>query len=65
MQIHAPRTLLHPVPAVLKMLSIGRTSFYKLVDSGDITLVKLGGKSLVADENIRELIATRLGKAAA
>jgi predicted DNA-binding transcriptional regulator AlpA len=56
--------LLHPVPVVMQMLSIGRTTFYKLVYSGDLKLVKIGNKSLVADSNIREVIATRLQAAA-
>ena len=34
------------------------------VDAGDIKIVKIGSKSLVADSNIREFIAARLGKAA-
>jgi predicted DNA-binding transcriptional regulator AlpA len=64
MDTQSPAPLLHPVPAALKMLSIGRTSFYKLVDSGEIKLVKIGAKSLVADSNIREFITARLGKVA-
>jgi excisionase family DNA binding protein len=55
--------LLHPVPVVMQMLSIGRTTFYKLVDTGEIKLLKIGNKSLVADSNVREIVASRLEKA--
>jgi hypothetical protein len=38
---------LYPVTLVLTMLSVSRSTFYALVASGDLELVKLGKRSLV------------------
>jgi excisionase family DNA binding protein len=37
----------YSVTETLELLSIGRTKFYELVDSGDLKITKLGRKSLV------------------
>jgi excisionase family DNA binding protein len=37
----------YSVKETLELLSIGRTTFYELVDLGDIKITKLGRKSLV------------------
>jgi excisionase family DNA binding protein len=37
----------YSVNETLNLLSIGRTTFYQLVDRGELTLAKIGKKSLV------------------
>lgn len=44
-------------------LGVGRTKIYELVASGDLTLVKLGRKSLITDTSIKGLVA-RISEAA-
>jgi excisionase family DNA binding protein len=40
----------------LRQLSISRATLYKLIGSGEIRLVKIGGRSLIPDSEIRRLI---------
>ena len=50
----------YTVEEVLDVLSIGRTSLYKLVDAGHLHPVKLGKKTLIlADDLARFLIRLR------
>jgi excisionase family DNA binding protein len=53
----------YTVNETLAILSIGRTSLYKLVQSGDLKLVKLGKKSLLYATDIAAFL-TRLQEAA-
>ena len=64
MNNESPTPLLHPVPVACRMLGIGRTLFYALVASGEIKLLKIHNKSLVADSNIRDVVSSRLEKVA-
>lgn len=43
-----------------KALGIGRTSVYGLLDSGDLTPIKIGRRTLVAASEISEYIEDRL-----
>lgn len=43
-----------------KALGIGRTSVYALLDSGDLTPIKIGRRTLVAASEIEEYVAKRL-----
>jgi excisionase family DNA binding protein len=40
----------------MRQLSISRATLYKLIGSGEIRLVKIGGRSLIPDSEIRRLI---------
>lgn len=44
------------IPEACKVLRISRATFYKLVKRGALTLVKVGGKSLVREETIQKLV---------
>jgi excisionase family DNA binding protein len=46
----------YSVKETLQVLSIGRTTFYALVDRGEITISKLGKKSLVYVTDIVALL---------
>ena len=39
---------------------IGRTTFYKEVESGDLKVFKLGGRTLITDEAAKEWQARKL-----
>jgi excisionase family DNA binding protein len=47
----------YSVNETLNLLSIGRTTFYQLVDRGDIALAKIGKKSLVYAVDIAAFLA--------
>ena len=55
-----PRVTVAPiavrVPEAAKMLGIGRSRFYELIDSGDIEIVKLGRATLVPVDGPHALI---------
>jgi len=48
------------VPEAAEMLSIGRSTLYQLIGSGDIATIKAGRTTLVPIESIRQFI-TRSG----
>lgn len=50
------------IPEACERLRISRATLYKLVRQGKLTLVKIGGKSLITEEAIQELLgATSIG----
>ena len=48
----------YSVKETLELLSIGRTTFYGLVDRGDLRITKLGKKSLVYATDIAALLVS-------
>ncbi len=40
----------------LRQLSVSRATLYKLVNKGEIRLVRIGGRSLIPDSEIRRLL---------
>jgi hypothetical protein len=44
---------------VLDELPIGKTSFYKLIKSGDLDKVKVGRRTLVTGESLHALVQRR------
>lgn len=44
------------VPEAAEMLSIGRSTLYQLIGSGDIATIKAGRATLVSVESIRNFI---------
>jgi excisionase family DNA binding protein len=47
----------YSVSETLNLLSIGRTTFYELVDRGDLKITKLGRKSLVYAIDLAALLS--------
>jgi len=47
----------YSVNETLDLLSIGRTTFYALVDRGDLKITKLGRKSLIYAIDLAELLS--------
>ena len=52
MNVIAVRRVLHSVEEAASILSVGRTSLYALIDSGDLERVKIGRRSLVPADSI-------------
>jgi excisionase family DNA binding protein len=48
----------YSVKETLELLSIGRTTFYSIVDRGDLKITKLGKKSLVYAADIAALLVS-------
>jgi len=57
-----PDKLLLSIPEACYALSMGRSSFYKLVSTGKIKVLKFGRKSLVAQSTLREFVEQELRK---
>jgi len=49
---------IYRVPEVLKILRIGRTKFYRMVQTGEIVIHKLGGSTIVKQESLDRVFAT-------
>lgn len=56
--------LLHRTADVLNLLSIGKTTFYRLVADGKLKIVKIGAATFVPDESIRAYVASLMREAA-
>lgn len=59
------KPLLISIPEAARLIGLGKSKFYALVKAGDITLVKLGGRSLVSVEALHDYVAERLARAEA
>jgi len=53
-KINAP--LLHTIEQTRELLACGRNTVYNLVSRNELTLIKMGRRSLITDESIREYI---------
>ena len=56
--------LLLPLNEGFKVISVGRTKGYQLIDEGKIHMVKVGRKSLVSVASLRAFASNLTGKAA-
>jgi excisionase family DNA binding protein len=58
--------LAHQIPHAARKLGISRSLLYELIRRGELSLIKLGRRSLIADEDLRACVerhraAARLG----
>lgn len=60
MKDQAAAPLAHPISDAARMLGIGRTKLYELVDEGALRTIRLGSRRLVPDSELRRLIDERL-----
>lgn len=51
---------LNPVPQAMKRVPVSRAKFYRLIKSGEIASVKVGGRRFVADSQIDEFIRRQI-----
>jgi excisionase family DNA binding protein len=49
-------SLLHSIQTTAKMLDIGRSSVYGLIGSEKIKAVKIGRRTLITDQSIKDLV---------
>ena len=47
---------LHPVESVMQRLSLGRSSVYELLSSGELRSIKVGRRRLVSESALAEYI---------
>lgn len=55
--------LLHTIEQTRKLLACGRNSVYNLVKKNELTLIKMGRRSLITDESIRAYIDKKVAEA--
>lgn len=55
--------LLVGVPEAARLIGLGRSKLYELVKTGDIRLVKLGGRSLISVDELRAYVDGKLAQA--
>ena len=48
--------LLHTIEQTRELLACGRNSVYNLVNRHELTMIKMGRRSLITDESIRALV---------
>lgn len=61
-QHHDP--LLVDIPEACRLLSLGRTSLYELINCGDVRVIRVGRRVLVPTAELDRVIARRLPDAA-
>lgn len=44
--------LLHPITDAAEVLGIGRSTLYNLITNGDIAVVKIGRRTLIAQDEL-------------
>ena len=52
--------LLHTIEQTRQLLACGRNTVYNLVSRNELTLIKMGRRSLITDESIREYVAQKI-----
>jgi excisionase family DNA binding protein len=55
--------LLHSINDTRSLLNCGRNSVYNLVNSNELTLIKMGRRSLITDDSIRAYIDRKVEEA--
>lgn len=57
--------ILLPVPDAYKALGIGRTKFYQIVAAGEISIIKIGKRTLIPRESLTAYAAKLLSESKA
>jgi len=52
--------LLHTIEQTRQLLACGRNTVYNLVSRNELTLIKMGRRSLITDESIRDYVAQKI-----
>jgi excisionase family DNA binding protein len=55
--------LLHSINDTKSLLNCGRNTVYNLVHRNELTMIKMGRRSLITDESIREYIDRKVAEA--
>jgi len=54
---------LHTIEQTRELLSCSRSTVYKLIKSGELTMIKVGRRSLITDESLRALVDRKVTEA--
>lgn len=57
--------LAHPIDAAARRIGIGRTMVYALIKSGELRVVKIGGRTLILESELHRFLAERAQQVAA
>lgn len=49
--------LLHPIPDAAEVLGIGRSTLYELIATGQIKVVKIGRRTLIAQDELERYVS--------
>jgi excisionase family DNA binding protein len=52
--------LLHTIEQTRQLLACGRNTVYNLLSRNELTLIKMGRRSLITDESIRDYVAQKI-----
>jgi excisionase family DNA binding protein len=63
--VTASDKLLHGISESAKLLDLGRSSMYRLVNSGRVRTVKLGQRTLIPHDELERLVAELVAEAEA
>ena len=55
--------LLHTIEQARTLLACGRNTVYNLVNKKELTMIKMGRRSLITDESIREFVERKVQEA--
>ncbi|WP_038362196.1 helix-turn-helix domain-containing protein [Bosea sp. 117] len=55
--VAAAPVLLHPIPNAAKILGVGRSTLYSLLDEGKLRSVYIGRRRLVPDAELKAFLA--------
>ncbi len=55
--------LAHSIPATARLIGVGRTKIYELINSGELRSIHIGNRHLVTDDEVRQLLQRLLAEA--
>jgi excisionase family DNA binding protein len=64
MDNHSLNPILVGIPEAARLMGLGRSKLYQILNEGELNLIKLGGRSLVSVDELRSYVAEKLAKAA-
>jgi excisionase family DNA binding protein len=65
MDNHSLNPILVGIPEAARLMGLGRSKLYQILNEGELKLIKLGGRSLISVDELRSYVAEKLAKAAA
>ena len=65
MDNHSLNPILVGIPEAARLMGLGRSKLYQILNDGELNLIKLGGRSLISVDELRSYVAEKLAKAAA
>ena len=65
MDNHSLNPILVGIPEAARLMGLGRSKLYQILNEGELKLIKLGGRSLISVDELRSYVAEKLAKTAA